>query len=175
MQRNLTPIAIVAAGALIGLGLYFGLSNRPVEAPPLTTFASGVTTSATSSTDVPAAQGTIAPTASVIASTTSVVVLAPAAIEQSAAKGLAREKKVRFVDTCWKPALAKTASPTTSVYSVHIAFDASGKEIARGVSELRGKDSRQDVARCLREQPLGITLDVPPGRNAEVDLELAFP
>lgn len=175
MQRNLTPTAIVAAGALIGLGLYSGLSNRPIEAPPAS--VSGVTSTAAVA-DVPPAQSSVAlvvPSASAVTSTTSIAGLAPAAIEQSAAKGLAREKKARFVDTCWKPALAKVATPATSVYSVHLSFDPEGKEVARGVSEVRGKDSRQDVARCLREQPLGIKLDTPPGRTAQVDLELTFP
>jgi hypothetical protein len=69
---------------------------------------------------------------------------------------------------------ARAAEPATSKYLVRSTFDASGREIARGVSELRGEPSRADVARCLRELPLDLEPG-PLGASVSLELDLAFP
>ena len=179
MRRDLLlPASIVLGCALIGAGLYFGLRRDDAPAAPPAT-PSIATTASIASEDAaapavappspppPAADGATPP----VASTAGEVDRTKATAE--AQKAVAAWKK-QLVPKCWAPMVAKAPEPATSKYSLQIAFDADGKEVGRGVSELRGTPSRADVADCLRSEKLGLSIPAP-GAPITVEVELAFP
>lgn len=96
------------------------------------------------------------------------------AVESAAASALANLKEQDFKPRCWAPTLAAAPEPARSTYSVQITFDADGREIARGVSELRDTDSRSDVANCLGRSDLTLQIP-PPGQIVSVVVPLHFP
>ncbi len=59
-------------------------------------------------------------------------------------------------------------------FTLNVTFDASGREIARGLSEDRGARS-PEVAGCLRRLPLGALRVSAPGANVGVRLALSLP
>lgn len=156
-NKHLTPLAILCAGALVGGGVY----ARPVEAPA-----------------APAAPSETRPvTATPVAAVGAPVAGADprarrAQAQREAALALAASKP-GLVEACWAPALAVAAQPASTEYVLQLHFDARGREIARAVGERRGR-SRADVGRCLRRQPIGLTI-APPGAVTRVELPLAFP
>lgn len=152
--RNYTPLALVAGGAFIGLGLYFGLAARG-RAPSA---ERAVPSTATSETE----DATPAPTANAD----------PQRVQAAAIAALA-ELRPKLIEACWNPAVAERPEPATARWTWDSTFDPSGKEIARGISDVRGAE-RPDVAACLREQPLGMQI-APPGVIARVELELVLP
>lgn len=56
----------------------------------------------------------------------------------------------------------------------HVAFDATGREVARGVAEDRRARS-PELARCLRALPLGAVSVAPPGAPVGVRVAITFP
>lgn len=170
-SKSLVPLSILGAGALVGAGLYFGLRERPVLAPLPEPSASAAPALP------PAAPPTVAPTEAV---TPEPPAAAPGPVSpevitkasEDAARALEKAKK-KLSDACWKPALAETPEPKTARYLFNLSFDARGKEIARGVTELRD-ESRADVGQCLRAQPIGLEIP-PPGAIIAVSIALEFP
>jgi hypothetical protein len=67
---------------------------------------------------------------------------------------------------------AAGAAPARLTFNV--AFDASGREVARGVVEDR-RARAPEVARCLRELPLGALRVSPPGGTVGVRVAMSFP
>lgn len=167
--------AIVVGCGLIGLGLYAGLSARtapevaPIATSPvvLASVTSSPIDSASPTAEVVPASGLTAPATTVAASTDAVTP------EAAAKKALEKEKTERLVPKCWAPALATAAEPKTASYTVSLGFDSQGREVVRGVSEIRGK-SRADVVACLRAQPPSLIIPAP-GRATTVELPLEFP
>ena len=94
------------------------------------------------------------------------------AAEQAVAKAL-EAKRAELVKTCWDPSFKKSAEPPRAKYIFNVSFDPSGKEIARGISEVRGME-RSDTAQCLRSQPMGLQIPAP-GAYVGVEVELILP
>ncbi|GMV44597.1 MAG: hypothetical protein AMXMBFR64_63130 [Myxococcales bacterium] len=96
------------------------------------------------------------------------------AVLSAAVEALGDLKADDMVPRCWVPSLAAAPEPARSTYSVQITFDAEGREIARGVSELRDTDSRSDVANCIGRSVLTLRVP-PPGQTVSVVVPLHFP
>ena len=78
-----------------------------------------------------------------------------------------------LLEQCWEPLVAAEPEPGYSVYRVHMAFDAQGNEVVRGISELRDHPSRFDVADCLRQTPPHLKLS-PIGQAQNIEFDVAF-
>ncbi|WP_437627557.1 hypothetical protein [Sorangium sp. So ce1151] len=179
MQKELmTPAAILLGSLIIAAGLYFGLQQPAPSAAPPPASAEARAASARA----PAAPGE----APAPAGAPSQPLPRPAAAAPSSA--LPRElyervaadatsaleaRRPLFVKQCWEPSLKKNPTPARARYLFNMTFDESGKEIARGISEVRGMD-RPDAAHCLRMIPLGIGVP-PPGARVAVEVELTLP
>ena len=149
----LIPGAIVVGFAMLGVAVYHGLTQR--EAPPPT---SSLAASTTAASTLPIATATGVPVN---------------VVEAQARDAVAKEKESLYLPRCWIPLAAK-GGPAKSTYSIQLAFAPDGRVIGRGFSEERGKDSRADVAECLRRLPMTISVP-PPGVPLQVTVALEFP
>lgn len=164
MAHNLTlPASIIIGGALMGVGLYFGLKSS--DAAPQTA-------------NSPA---TAAPTAEKLSPQSSPPASQPAApgessdarkrIEAEVAKAIAALKP-EWRKKCWAPAVKTTPEPSTSQYTLNLSFNPDGSLVASSWNEIRGA-SRTDVVQCLRYEPLLLKVTapgVPIGLDMPVDL-----
>ena len=151
-MKNPIAIAIVIAGAVIGLGLFLGIRS--------------IRTAGTPNVNGPAAMaaGTRPPPPPP---------RDPAMVRGDAVAVLEQFRR-HMIESCWRPALAKSPKPATSFFVVNFTFAGDGLEIARGISEVRDQPSRPDVAACLRQQPIGLRIPAP-GGAVQLELPLAFP
>ncbi|AUX32685.1 MULTISPECIES: hypothetical protein [Sorangium] len=173
MQKELlTPAAILVGSLVIATGLYLGLQRpAPSSGPP----PAGAEAAAAS---------VKAPPAPADAQPPSQPHPAPAAapparprelyerVEADAVKAL-EARRALFVKQCWEPSVRKNPAPPRAKYLFNMTFDESGREIARGISEVRGME-RPDAAQCLRMIPLGIGVP-PPGTRVAVEIEMILP
>lgn len=102
----------------------------------------------------------------------------PAHIEADEVRRIAQlaletHRDIDLISACWRPMLERDADPDHSTFHVQSVFDASGREIARGISELRDYTSRADVAECLREFPPSLQIGAI-GSIQTVDVVLTF-
>ncbi len=159
------PLAILGAGLLIGGGLYFGLASSAESPAP----APQPTQAAASGTPLPPAplppQPTSIPTAAGNGA---------ADAKAAAEKALEALKKEVLVDRCWKPAIKANPNPPTSKHTIDVTFGPDGKQIARGVNDIR-EQSRNDVSQCLSNTPDALVLAPAPGQNVRAELTLTFP
>ena len=153
------PAAIFAGCCVIAIGLYMGLSARPIQPLP---------------------KKPIAPPAVLVqAKPSAKPVLQPRlekaqiAAAQKAAQQALDSVKAGWIKKCWAPAIAKTPKPDTARWTIDVTFNAAGIEIARGISDIRGSE-RADVARCLRTLPLDLRIPPQP-RSARATLMLTMP
>ncbi|WP_437820685.1 hypothetical protein [Sorangium sp. So ce1078] len=173
MQKELmTPAAILLGSLFIAAGLYLGLQRpAPSSGPP----PASVEAAAASVREPPAPADAPAP---------SRPHPAPAAVPppppgelykrvQADAVRALEARRSLFVKQCWEPSLRKSPAPARAKYLFSMTFDESGKEIARGISEVRGME-RPDAAQCLRMIPLGIGVP-PPGTRVAVEVEMTLP
>jgi hypothetical protein len=151
------PASILLGCGLIAAALYFGLRHGP--------------SSTASAPAVVASPAPPAPPALTAAATASEP--PPSALAAIRAAMLAEKERV-FKPKCWQPAIAKAPEPARSSYSISTSFDATGKEVMRGVSELRDVPSRPDVAQCLRGLPMGLTIPAP-GQAVTTEVSIEFP
>jgi hypothetical protein len=173
MQKELmTPAAILLGSLFIAVGLYLGLQRpAPSAGPP--------------PASVEAAAGSMrAPPVPADAPSPSrphpALAAAPPAqpgalykrVQADAIRALEARRPL-FVKQCWEPSLRKNPAPARAKYHFNMTFDESGKEIARGISEVRGME-RPDAAQCLRMIPLGIGVP-PPGTRVAVEVEMILP
>ncbi|WP_437683206.1 hypothetical protein [Sorangium sp. So ce131] len=188
MQKELmTPAAILLGSVIIAAGLYFGL-QRPAHSPAPTSSRAeaspalagaspaGMEASpavAEASPALAGAEPTAPPPRSAAAfALPSLPSERYGRVAEDAARAL-EARRSDFVRSCWAPSLKKRAEPARAKYIFSMSFDESGKEVARGISEVRGME-RSDVAQCLRMIPLGINVP-PPGMRAAVELEVILP
>ncbi|WP_437978725.1 hypothetical protein WMF11_21260 [Sorangium sp. So ce295] len=174
MQKELMiPAAILLGSLFIAAGLYLGLQRPP---PPPALPSASVEPSTARAGALPATAGAPAPSlpvphpASVGASPVTSELYKR--VEGDAAKGLEGRRSL-FVKQCWEPSLRKNPAPARARYIFNMTFDASGNEIARGISEVRGMD-RPDAAQCLRMMPLELVVP-PPGTRVSVEIEMTLP
>lgn len=140
-----TSTAIVLAGALIGLGLFFGLRGlapsvvAPPAAPP---------------------------------SPSSLPIIDADVSRRHATDALAYHLET-LRRSCYLPAVAGEPTPPTVGFELSYTFDPEGQQIMRGLVEVRGTE-RPEVTRCLTDTlpPLRIPR---PGAVVTVTLPLSFP
>lgn len=148
-----TSWAIVLAGCIIALGVYFGLRGREAAAPPVNPPLPAV----------PVPGPAVLPAKPVVDQ---------ARVFREASATLDRHKKT-LTEKCLAPALAQKPEPARVKYSFNLTFDASGMVIARGIIEDRAT-ARADVATCVSDNfpELKVT---PPGQTVRVDVPLELP
>lgn len=166
-KEHLIPGAILVGFALLALGVYSGLKAQSVGAPSSAETLAEAPRSAAPPPGVGPAPG--APTAPEVPASARA-----GALQASVERVVLAEKRAVFLPKCWEPMVAKQAEPAKARYAMQMVFDATGTEIGRGISELRGSESRPDVGRCLRELPIGLKIPAP-GANVPVSVELTFP
>jgi hypothetical protein len=172
------PLSILGAGALVGIGLFFGLRRDPPPAvvPVGGAPSSPMVTSPAERGDVatpgrPAEPQPAAPLARVDPGL-GVAVPGSKAADEAAEKAVAAYKKKVLLPKCWEPATAKQPTPAKAKYKLSLAFDGAGKEIGRGLSEDRSA-ARPDVADCIRALPMALELPGGVGpANTTVEFEL---
>jgi hypothetical protein len=158
------PVAIIAAGALIGLGLFFGLRSQtagpalPADAASPTTSPVTAPASALLPLPTPPEPPRPGPATAAAVDTKAVAASLKLALDQH---------KKMIVEQCLNPSLAKKAEPKTVKLSFNFSLDASGKQVARGVSEDRAT-SRPEVTQCIQEKLPGLSV-APPGASVFVD------
>ncbi len=154
------PLAIVAAGALIGAGLYLGLRGGAGAVRPARVDW------APAPTPPPLPEPTPTVRASYPPDDLRTSVEAAAAEQLLAAQPALRR-------ACWDPSVARTAAPADLTLQVRITFDAAGRSTAIAVADPPDA-ARLDVAACVRAA--AITLEVPPpGMRVTAALPLRFP
>lgn len=79
-------------------------------------------------------------------------------------------EKPGFVKRCYR---AEPAGPPQVKLVFDVLFDAEGREIGRGVREVRGMD-RAEVASCIRQEPLGLRIPAP-GRQLSLQVAILLP
>ena len=177
MQKEYVLGASIIVGCgLIATGLYAGLRANRDDGPSAALATGSVGTEsaapARSASLAASVDSTAEPSTSVPLGTSSAR-LSFAEAEAQAREAVNTEKKRVFIPKCWAPAIASNPEPKTSSYVLSLGFDAQGREVVRGVSEVRGK-SRQDVAKCLRAQPLGFNVS-PLSAPTTIEVTLDFP
>ncbi|WP_437517180.1 hypothetical protein [Sorangium sp. So ce1099] len=179
MQKELmTPAAILLGSLIIAAGLYFGLQQPAPSAapPPASVEARAASARAPAApAEAPASAGAPPqplprPAAAMPSSAMPSELYERVAADATSAL---EARRPLFVKQCWEPSLKKNPAPARARYLFNMTFDESGKEIARGISEVRGMD-RPDAAHCLRMIPLGIGVP-PPGARVAVEVELTLP
>jgi hypothetical protein len=162
MQKELLiPAAILLGSAMIASGLYFGLQRRGPE--PAAAPAAAPPAGPPQRPAAPAGAGLAPPPVS----------SGLRAQVQAAAAAALEQKRAELVQACWEPSFKKSAEPPQAKYIYNMTFDPAGKEIARGISEVRGME-RSDTGQCLRSMPLDLRVP-PPGAHVGVHVELMLP
>lgn len=176
---SLLPLSIVIAGALVGLGLFFGLRSRapePVASPAVTT---PLAISAPASAASPTSAADVAPaSAALTVDPPAPTVSAPrprADLEKIAADATKELEKLRktVVDACVAPSLKVQPTPSSVKFSFNFSFGADGKQVGRGVIEDRAT-SRPDVTACMLGKLTPISVP-PPGEPVRVDVSWTLP
>lgn len=167
------PVAVVIAGLLVGVGLFFGLQGRTVApAPAAPSAASGSTHPATTTQSPPAP--TSASSAQVaVASSVEPVAAAPAAARRAAATASLEAQRKTIVEQCVKPVLAKTPTLTSVKLTFNVTFAADGSQIGRGVSEDR-RASSPEITACV-QQKLKPLVTTPSNESLATDIEWTLP
>jgi hypothetical protein len=156
-----TSTAILIGSAVIAVGLYFGLRGQretlPAPPPSVEAQSPHALTPQPSPSPSPAA-----PAAAVD----------PSQMEKQVLAALEKHRKM-LTDQCLKPALAAQPAPATVNYRLNFTFDASGRQIMRGISEDRAT-ARPDVTRCLTDSLPEITIATP-GGAAPIEVPFSLP
>jgi hypothetical protein len=164
-----TPAAILIGSAVIAAALFFGLQQRhdphPDERPQAPPPASGAVSEAAARPRARAPEPAAPPPAPSPGASREVVT-------QQAGKALGAHRAA-LVKRCWEPAVAKAPEPRTIRYVFNLAFDAAGREVARGVIEDR-ETARIDVTRCVGENLPPIEVP-PPGAVISVEVPFSLP
>jgi hypothetical protein len=168
-----TPAAIVLAGGLMGLGLFFGLRDRspggPAPRPAEPVVASGAHAEA-------AAPHTAAPPAEPPRPSPPPAPVDRGAmmraVTQEVTAALDKEREA-LVAKCWTPNASTKPPPKPAKLAFDFTFDASGRQVARGVQEARGTGS-PEITRCVLESLPMITV-TPPGAPANASAVLTLP
>lgn len=171
-----TPVAIVLAGGLIALALFFGLRSRdeqpspppPPPAPP--TLALTTSQTVVASAAPPAANTATAGAAN---STPSAVPTPPGSVDPtkvaSQVSALLEKQRKTITDKCVTP-LQRAGEPAAPIkITLDLTFNAEGKQLARGILEDRA-NKRPGIGNCVQDtlpsldigpQPASVSLQVP--------------
>lgn len=160
------PVAIVIAGALVGLGVYFGLRNQRASA-----------TAGAAITAVASSVGAAAPTP-VVATTAAPISPPPAppvsrdAVAAAVAKAL-DAMRADLLAKCWEPHVRAHPGAKPFKIRVNVSLGPDGKQVARGISEDRRND-RSNVGMCLTQSMPAIEI-APPGGPVFVEVPFSLP
>ena len=172
MEKNplLLPASILLAGAMIGAGLFLGLRSRSSEtAAPATAMPAAESPAPIARPPDPAQPEPPpepppppAPASGELQDKVGKQVLA--ALEK---------RRAWMVKECWKPSFEKDAKPATLKLAFRYIFDPAGQVVVQGVGD-PPEASRLDVARCIRDAKLTVTIP-PPGARVGVHVEITLP
>jgi hypothetical protein len=113
--------------------------------------------------------------AAVLAAIAPVRLAPPEVVKKVTAEATAQLETYRpsIVKECW-PADGLPRGAKSAKVTIHVTFDAQGREIARGISEERRAPTGA-FGKCLRALP-GTNLSVsPPGTNVAVSMAMTYP
>lgn len=152
-MRLSLPSSILLTGAIVALGLYFGLRGQAPQSAPATPSAAQPTEpmkSDASTLPKPPSD------AQILGEATALVMGA----------------RPRWKTACWDPADPATRKPGR--YISALAFDATGKLTVSGVSELRDVGDG-NVAHCIRQQVNDDFRISAPGRTVTLEVPFEMP
>jgi hypothetical protein len=160
-----TPTAILLGSAMIAAGAYFGLRARPapvpeVAAPVVVAPAGAEPTSASASPSSAPAPSPATPDRD--------AVVARARADAAAAVAAQRGRMAKACGAL----LAPSPPPGPRVH-LDLSFDPSGREVARGVLELRGQ-GQPGLGACIAGAVPPITVS-PPGATTRVEVPVELP
>lgn len=179
-----TPTAILIAGAMIAVGLFFGLRRPEPAVMPNNTAGSGaVETARPGTTSSNAQQSRVTagaatqdqrPQRGAEGAPGEPPRSAQTAGENLALATAALEKhRAMMVAKCVSPAMAKQPTPPQVKLTFNLTFDAQGKQLMRGIAEDRAT-SRAEVTQCVTDQLPA--LEIPPtGANVYVEVPWTLP
>lgn len=150
-MRLSTSLTILLSSVIIALGLYFGLRTPPVDVAPQP--------STPAAAPAPVTPQPPAPQAPTEAQTT-------AHVNDLVARVLPSWKAA-----CWDSLEPGARKPGR--YTATLAFDATGKLVIFGITEIRG-ESDMAVAECLRKQEHAFSVPAP-GRPLTFDVPFQMP
>ena len=175
---NALPAAIFASAIVIALGIYFGLRAQKADAGAAAALAPSAASSESAAlADASSQRGTADPPPRVVGAPANPLAeqasAAPADDPRAREARAALEKlRPKFVEACWKPSAQKKKDPPSAKYEFMLAFDAAGRERARGISDVGfGDATRIDVGDCLRN--LASPISIAPA-NAPVTVEVTL-
>lgn len=170
MEKNnlVLPGAILAAGAMIGAGLFLGLRSRPVitEAPPepppvITPYEPEAAPPSSASPEPAPPAAEELPSAELREKVT-----------EQAVKAL-KKHHARIVEECWKPSFKKDPKPAKVTIPLRFIFTAEGTIQAFGVGQL-AEPSRAGLSGCIHDLKLPVTVP-PPGQVTAVQVNMKLP
>jgi len=166
-----TPRAIVIVGVLIAAAIFLGLRSRGGGVDG--TAATGVSP-ATAERGAQPPQPTAGSPASAPNVPTAAAPNPSAEVDAAAvAKAAMEARRAKLVAECWTPFAEKDPEPPQARFEIQMNFDATGRQIGRGVSDVRGY-VRSESSDCLERQPLDIQIP-PPGRPVTIRIEFSLP
>lgn len=123
----------------------------------------------------PPSAATAAEAAPVQPATTSPVRATPEQVAQATAEtaALLEASREELKRRCW-PAAGLPGGPSEALVTFNVTFDATGREIARGLTEDR-RARAPGLASCLQRLPLGTLRVSPSGANVGVRVALRLP
>lgn len=155
--------AIVVAGGLIGLGLFFGLRERGRDVGPSPAATPIETQRAERGERRPPERSPTEP--------------------RSAGRGADRvaqdvgaaldAQRAALVEKCWKPYEAASPPPKPPRWLFNFSIGADGTQLARGVAEQRGTGNPA-ITRCILDTLAPVTIP-PPGAAVTVDVPFGLP
>jgi hypothetical protein len=137
----------------VGTGLYLGMRSRaPSPAPNVALVPSQAPVASTPIVVLDAGATLVDPLAN------------PAGYSAAQTKATARlkaaieAKRAVWVAKCWKPSAAASPTPAREKFDVRALFDAKGRRTDFAAA-LPVAKSRADVAKCLSENPLDVSIE----------------
>ena len=165
------PVAVVIAGLLVGVGLFFGLRDRPASVAPIASTAPTSPSAASTATTQTPATSTASPPAADASATAAAS--APAAARRAAAVASLESQRKSIVEQCVKPVQAKSPSLTSVKLTFNVVFAPDGTQIGRGVSEHR-RASNPEITACV-QQKLKPLVTTPSNESLATDIEWTLP
>jgi hypothetical protein len=178
-----TPRAVLIAGALIGLGLFFGMRDRRPEpaagsstsipAAPITPVGPGAAAPGVADPSRPGEPaGVVPPPATTPAPGAGNSPMLGAAAAKQVSAAIEQHRKT-LLKECWEPSVKKSPKPEAVKLVFNFTFDEQGKQIIRGIHETRDAN-RPDVTSCVTDKlpPLQIA---PPGKNTYIEVPFTLP
>jgi hypothetical protein len=159
-QRTLLslPVAIVAAGALIAVAVYFGLRDQstPAARPPPAATPTAPSPSAPPPPPPPPPD--------------------PGAREKVAEQLAASfaELRPKLLASCWTPIADTLEEPRMWKATYVFSFDHNGNQVSRGVMIDRGS-ARADIGSCVQQHLPHFALGAAAAQVSDIPVEVVFP